>query len=516
MLLRRAVKVSLKWVGVRDRRRLAALLQAYRAAVNFFIRVLWREPDAKFSTATSERLAQTRLSTRYRDQALKQAVETVAATKKSAKELAVDASQPFFKGSAILDAKFVKIERVEGELDLVVHLACLDKGGRLRLSTKRTRVLKKWLQRPGARLVQGCGLGDGDELTLWLELPAPPKRTEGPVLGVDVGVSKLLATSEGEFLGTDFRAARDKVRRRRPGSKGRRRARRERDDLVNYCAKRLPWARVRAVAFEDLTGIKRGKKPGRGRSFRRAMAPWRPPLVEQRLSCLAVENGAYAIPVPAAWNSTTCPLCRHRSRQNRRGDLFRCMSCGLVDDADHVGALAIETLGRARLAQCVATSAKEHTDAEAKRERRLAAAKKRGQATAEKWRKKREAAIGSNRKEDDTAKSTQTQDSSSRAAQSPAARTRTPNPRSIRSAASSTSKSVPVRDPACGGVPQNVGGPPPAKENPEGGQSRESCLKAAGRRGEEPLASRPPGPRGELPSSGRSRVLAPDEYSDKP
>ena len=54
VILQRAVKVSLQWVGPKDRRRLAALLQAYRAAVNFFVRLLWREPSLGFTTATSK------------------------------------------------------------------------------------------------------------------------------------------------------------------------------------------------------------------------------------------------------------------------------------------------------------------------------------------------------------------------------------------------------------------------------------------------------------------------------
>ena len=62
VLLQRAIKVSLQSVGPKDRRRLAALLQSYRAAVNFFIRLLWREPNLKFDTPTSKRLERTRLS----------------------------------------------------------------------------------------------------------------------------------------------------------------------------------------------------------------------------------------------------------------------------------------------------------------------------------------------------------------------------------------------------------------------------------------------------------------------
>lgn len=493
VLIRRAVKVSLKWVGVRDRRRIAALSQAYTAAVNFFVQLLWKEPGATFSTTTSKRLGRTRLSARYRDQALKQAVEVVASTKKSARALGATPGRPFFRGMAVLDAKFVRVEQKEDEeRDLVIRLACLNKGKPLVLRSKRTGVLKKWLAQPGARLVAGCGLGVGDLLTLWVEFPAPAKRTEGPVLGVDVGVTKLLATSDGQFLGTEFRAVRDKVRRRKPGSKGRRRARRERDDLICASTKRLPWSEVRAVAFEDLSGIKFGKKPGRGRTFRRAMAAWRPPLVEARLTCLAAENGVLAIPVPAPGNSTTCPRCQHRSRKNRHGSEFRCVECAYEDDADHVGALAAKKHGEALLGERLAAWNKDCADDATKRERRRAAAKKRGDMTAEKWRKKREQARRVEEVQAETTSATvKTTDTFSKGAQLPAART----PRG----------SAPIRNQASGGAPD---------ENPEAGDPRGRRRKAAGRRGEEPTARAPSRPQGKLPSS--SRVLALDEFPDKP
>lgn len=499
-MLQRAIKVSLQWVGPKDRRRLAALLQAFRAAVNFFIRLLWREPGLEFCTKTSELLVHTRLSTRYRDQALKQAFEVVSGTRKAAAATGVVPGRPFFRGAATLDAKFVDvIQRDDGEHDLVVRLSSLKKGERLTLRTKRTAMLKKWLSRPGARLVQGAGLGGGDRLTLWVELPKPELHLTGPVLGVDVGARQLLATSDGMFLGSDFRDVRDKVKRRKPGSKGRRRARRERDDLICAAVKRLPWAEISAVALEDLTGIKRGKKPGQGKALRRALAPWRAPLVHQRAVALAAEQGVLAVSVPSFWNSTTCLMCRHRSRANRRGNVFRCQACGHVDDADHVGALAAKDRAEQVLLEWIQRDADERQAAAAKREQRKAAAKARGVRTAEK--RRRELAATEAAKA--SAKEVQTSDShepSSRGAQSPAART-------------PSEESAPVRDPSCGGAPS---------ENPEGGHPSGSRPQAAGRRGERsPLAKGPSAPRGATAklsdrAGGRRRVLALDEFSDKP
>jgi transposase len=45
------------------------------------------------------------------------------------------------------------------------------------------------------------------------------------VIGVDVGISKLLATSEEQVIGERWRLISARVRRRRPGSKRKRRAR---------------------------------------------------------------------------------------------------------------------------------------------------------------------------------------------------------------------------------------------------------------------------------------------------
>src|SRR5712692_4170396 len=98
--MRRAVKVTLQFATERKRRKMAALLEAYRAAVNFYIKSLWTD-RGKLDKGTLARLKNTRLSERYKSQALKQALEIVVATKKSAAQLAVPARCPIFTGSAV-------------------------------------------------------------------------------------------------------------------------------------------------------------------------------------------------------------------------------------------------------------------------------------------------------------------------------------------------------------------------------------------------------------------------------
>jgi len=340
--VRRACKVSLEFLTDAKRRRLGALLQAYRGAVNFFIRSLWEQPG-KLDGKTLARLPKenTRLSERYKSQALKQALETVESTQKAARATGIPASCPHFTGAAILDGKFVSVEDGRGSFDLVVRVSSLKKGDRITIPTRHTEVTRKWLSRPLAKLVQGCAL-DEDSLILWVELPDLPVKSEGEgeVLAIDVGVNKLISTSEGKYYGREFKAIRDKIRRRRPGSKGRARAHREREHYINRTLNLLPWERIRVLGMEALSDMKRGRGK-RGRNFRKAMAPWTYRQVLDRATQKAQENRVLSVRVDPANTSRTCPVCKTVSKMSRRGEDFECISCLHEEDADTVGALEI-------------------------------------------------------------------------------------------------------------------------------------------------------------------------------
>jgi len=337
--MKRAIKVSLQFATESKRRKIAALLEAYRAAVNFYIQSLWTH-RGKLDKATLARLKNTRLSERYKSQALKQALEMVVATKKSAKELGVPASGPIFSGSAVLDAKFISVEEGQGSFDLVVRLSILKKGERLTIPTRRTAVLNKWLSYPGAQLVQGCALRENG-LILWAEIPGADCKRVGDVLAVDMGVNKLLADSNGNHYGEDFKKVRDKIRRRKPGSQGRESAFRARENLINRTINQLPWSKIKALGTEALYDMKRGKKEGRGKTFRKAMAPWTYRRVLNRIEHKAQENRVLLVRVDPANTSRTCPDCGAVSKDNRKGEKFQCIACGRAGDADTVGALNI-------------------------------------------------------------------------------------------------------------------------------------------------------------------------------
>jgi IS605 OrfB family transposase len=337
--MRRACPVTLKYLTAKKQRQLAALLQAYRAAVNFYLRSLWQMPG-KLDKATLARLHRTRLSERYKSQALKQALEMVVATRKSAKILKKYVACPVFTGAAILDAKFVTIEPGQKSFDLILKLSCLRKGVRLIIPTRKTRVLNKWLAMSSATFIQGCALTE-TRCILWVNIPDPelvPITATSSILAVDLGLNKLLTDSNGHMYGTEFRQIRNKIRRRQPGSTRRQQAHRERDNYIRRIVNQLFTLPFHVLGVEALLDLKRGKTPKRGKAFRKALAPWTYRHVLTRMEQKAQENRVHLVAVPPAYTSQTCPLCNTVSKNNRKGETFRCTRCGYTADADDVGA----------------------------------------------------------------------------------------------------------------------------------------------------------------------------------
>ena len=338
--MKRAIKLSLNFSTQKKRNAINALLQSYRGAVNFYIKSLWNI-KGKLDKNTLARLpsSKTRLSERYKSQALKQAIETVIATRKAAKTQKKYVKCPVFKGSAILDSKFVSIEQGKGSFDLVIRLSCLKKGKKLTLPTKKTKVFNKWMSFPNAKVLQGCSLSEHC-LSAWVEIPdSPPKP--GTSLGVDIGINKLLATSDGEKFGEDFKKLRDKINRKKPKSKAKQKALRERDNFIHREVNKLPWSIIGFLAVEKLKGLKKGKKKGKGKSFRKALIPWTYRQVIEVLRQKAQENRVHLEMVEPAYTSRMCPSCGTVSKDNRKAEDFECIYCHYHNDSDVVGALNV-------------------------------------------------------------------------------------------------------------------------------------------------------------------------------
>lgn len=261
------------------------------------------------------------------------------------------------RGAIQLSSLVARIERGKGTFDYILKVSGLVKGKPIVIPFKGHERLNYWLAKPGTKLLQGCTLGD-TWAALWIKISDLPEKV-GPTLAVDIGIHKLLVDSNGTKYGLETKAVCARVRRCKPGSRGRLRASRARKDYINTVVKTLPWKAIGVLGIEDLKNLKLGKKPGRGKNFRKAIAPWTYRQAIARIEMLAQEHRVRLVAVDPRNTSRTCPCCGTVAKENRRGEDFSCIGCHYSADADFVGARNIlaRTLGnsgQSMVAQCLA------------------------------------------------------------------------------------------------------------------------------------------------------------------
>ena len=332
------MKVSLGEITDTKSRRLEALRREVVACTQRYIDSLWIEPGG-LDAATLNRVPGGSLSYRHRSNCLRNALEIISSTRKAAGATGISPSKPEPKGSLKLSSLVAKIEPSPNSFDYVLKVSSLIKGSPIVLPFKGHKRLNYWLAKPKAKMLQGCILGD-DWAALWIEVPDEEPKS-GQTLAVDIGFNKLLVDSNGVHYGLETKEVCARVRRCKPGSKGRLRASRSRKDYINKVAKQLPWETLGTLGIEDLKNLKKGKRPNRPKAFRRVIAPWTYRQVVARITDLAQENRVGLVLVDPRNTSRTCPNCGTVARENRRGEHFQCVRCTYSADADHVGALNI-------------------------------------------------------------------------------------------------------------------------------------------------------------------------------
>lgn len=343
--MRRACKLTLKYCTDKKRKHINAFLEAYRTAVNFYINKLWTT-KGRLDKETLAWLSSshTRLSAHYKSQALKQTLEIVTGTKIVTKKRKTKSNIPVFKGSAVLDAKFIKIsEDTNISFDLTLKIASLTPRKPITLVTKKTKVFNKWRDKLNAKVIQGCRLSENN-LVVWIDIPVEETLKQDNVLGIDISVNKLLSTSEGKHYGREFKPIRDQITRKQRGSKSSKKALRHRDQYIIETVNQLPWQDLDVIVIEDLKNLKKDKNKKRSKSFHKAITPWTYRSVIKELYNKAQQNCVRVVAVSPQYTSQKYSSCGLVDKDNRKNEYFKCISCGYSHDANTVATINIKAL----------------------------------------------------------------------------------------------------------------------------------------------------------------------------
>jgi putative transposase len=207
-------------------------------------------------------------------------------------------------------------------------------------------------------------------LNLPEQLPEPIELEDCTgVNGLDRGINKLIASSDGSFADNPkfatnrktkrlLRIRQRRVSRKKKGSANRSKAGKRvaklhrkialKRDAYQWNAASKEVKKADCVALENLNikGMKARCKPKKQngrfmpngqsakRGLNRAISDTAWGELGSKIAWLCIKSGKQCIEVPAPYTSQECRACGHKSKDNRDGEKFICESCGHIDHAD--------------------------------------------------------------------------------------------------------------------------------------------------------------------------------------
>ena len=191
------------------------------------------------------------------------------------------------------------------------------------------------------------------------DIPHEAEQDFDDVVGVDLGITNIAATDDGEtYAGKDLNQLRQQRQKVRSSlqSKGTRRAKqvlkrlsgRERTTvkIQNHTIAKQIVAKAKAegkgIAVEDLKGIRNSTNKRLRRSQRGLHNRWSFHQLQQFVSYKAQREGIPVYMVPSHYTSQTCSCCKKIGKRN--SEKFTCETCG-IQHADSNAAKNIRALG---------------------------------------------------------------------------------------------------------------------------------------------------------------------------
>lgn len=165
------------------------------------------------------------------------------------------------------------------------------------------------------------------------------KKSNGDDLGIDIGYKKLVSDSNGNHYGQHLCGIYNRLSNKKRGSKNYKDLLRHRTNQIRYVCNNLPLCDVKNLVIEDLNNVKYKSKLSS--KLMNKMQYWSYREVISKLESLSMIEGFSLIKVPAAHTSQYCSNCGIIDKSNRKGEVYKCSSCGIVVDADTNAAINV-------------------------------------------------------------------------------------------------------------------------------------------------------------------------------
>jgi len=352
-----STKTTTKFANKKRRDDLSLFLQEYKIVCQFFINELWsldEIPTLPPKEITSK--VETWLSARAVQSAAKQASGIVRGTKKKLKQRTF-IYEKLLQENYIYNARRLKkvidkegiskpnIENIQPELDSRfieldlendtsfdgwINLTSLGNKLKICLPFKKTKHFNEMLIK--GKIKSGIRISK-KLLTFMFDIPDVEQRTEGTVIGLDIGIKSVFTTSDNQKSAQDkhewnLEKIQQRLSRKKKGSHNFERAQSHRKNYINWSLNQLNLTEVKQLRLENIKNMRKGSKSSRWLSH------WTYTILFDKLNSLCAKLGVQVCKVNPTYTSQRCSQCGWVRKSNRKGKKFKCSQCSFICDAD--------------------------------------------------------------------------------------------------------------------------------------------------------------------------------------
>lgn len=340
--IQRSSRICLNAANAGKRNECFTFLNLCHNLQQYFIDLFWQRGECKdkYADLATVHKGRDRFKTTTR---LAQAMAKQAKENLRHKNSGIRKKKPNLRTqTAMLYYHFANIEKSKSAFDYVLNLAGSG-APKMTVPFNSTSHLNRLLAK-GYSISKTVRLGRNRN-KLWLDIivekPKPKRKESGRVIGLDSNLKNGFHFSDGRVIGKklyDLIKSFDKRKKRTHNIV---------KQKTNEELKRLDLSNVKIFAIENLKNVKKNKRGTFSRQMNRRLSHWLYRHFATRIEQLCEESGIFLEKKNPAYTSQFCRSCFKWDRRNRKGDVFKCVTCGKVDHADANASKNMELLGLA-------------------------------------------------------------------------------------------------------------------------------------------------------------------------
>lgn len=211
------------------------------------------------------------------------------------------------------------------------------------LPSKKHRQFNKMIAN-GFELAKSASLrkvGNQYFVDLYFEKQDEIKKTGQSSVGIDLGINKLLTLSDGRKFGNDIKKLINKLHRRKVGSRNYNQTIAEIKCYIGNSVNQIGIENYDLIVMENLKNITKNTKGRVNKTTRKLLGNWNVNLVYRRIEDKCSFRGTKLVFVNSEYTSQMCSQCGETHKESRNGEIYKCIKCGTVLDADVNGAINI-------------------------------------------------------------------------------------------------------------------------------------------------------------------------------